>query len=127
MNIQNIVVLMLENRSFDHLLGGLNKLNPAIAGLVGNEFNLDDPRDPQSAKTTVTPSPQFPTPYGIPFDPAHEFLDVQKQLYGPAPGNANPAEPNPPVEAAPMNLFAAGSDLAEPLFHPRGHVGRAVG
>ncbi|SPE59650.1 putative Phospholipase C [Verrucomicrobia bacterium] len=110
MSIQNIVVLMLENRSFDHLLGSLNTLNPSVAGLAGNEFNYADPRNPQSAKTNVTPATQFATPYDIPFDPQHEFADVQMQLYGPAP-SANPAQPavpnapTPDPEAAPMNGF----------------------
>jgi phospholipase C len=107
MNIQNIVVLMLENRSFDHLLGALNTVNPQVAGLTGTESNLADPRNPGSAKTPVTPADQYQTPYAIPFYPAHEFLDVQTQLYGPGPGSnpAKPPPPNPPTDAAPMNGF----------------------
>ena len=40
--IQNIVVLVLENRSFDSILGSLSLtgLNPNVDGLTGNEFNL---------------------------------------------------------------------------------------
>jgi phospholipase C len=107
MNIQNIVVLMLENRSFDHLLGALNTVNPQIAGLTGTESNLADPRNLGSVKTPVTPAEQYQTPYDIPFDPSHEFLDVQTQLYGPGPGNdpAKPPPPNPPADPAPMSGF----------------------
>ena len=110
MSIQNIVVLMLENRSFDHLLGSLNTLIPGVAGLSGKEFNYDDPRNPQSTKTVVTPGPQYATPYSIPFNPQHEFLDVQMQLYGPQPAAnpAQPAAPNAPTsdpDATPMNGF----------------------
>jgi phospholipase C len=117
MQIQNIVVLMLENRSFDHLLGSLNKLSPTVAGLTGAEFNYNDPRNTQSAKTLVTPSDQFVTPYCIPFDPAHEFTDVQMQLYGPRPGGAPnqpsaPNDPTPDPAAAPMNGFMHSATTA---------------
>ena len=37
--IERLVVLMLENRSFDHLLGFLKRENPKINGLTGNEAN----------------------------------------------------------------------------------------
>jgi phospholipase C len=41
--IQHIVVLMLENRSFDHMLGFMRNTDYPIDGLTGNEWN---PRDP---------------------------------------------------------------------------------
>ena len=115
MNIQNIVVLMLENRSFDHLLGSLKSINSDVEGLDGTESNVDDPRVPGSPSTQVTPATQIMAPYGIPFDPAHEFDDVQIQLYGPKPPvNANqPATPNPATDPAPMTgfLFSANSSV----------------
>ena len=33
-NLKHLVVLMMENRSFDHMLGGLCKENDAIDGLA---------------------------------------------------------------------------------------------
>jgi phospholipase C len=39
--IEHIVVLMLENRSFDNLLGKLYPASPTFDGLTGNELNLD--------------------------------------------------------------------------------------
>jgi phospholipase C len=39
--IKHIVVLMLENRSFDNLLGRLYPKSDTFDGLSGNEFNLD--------------------------------------------------------------------------------------
>jgi phospholipase C len=77
--INRFVVLMLENRSFDHLIGYLKTLNPAIDGLTGSEYsNFPDPRNPGQPPVTVSPT-AAPT---MPFDPPHEFCDVQKQLYG---------------------------------------------
>ena len=40
-NLKHIVVLMMENRSFDHMLGALRAKDVRISGLTGNEFNLD--------------------------------------------------------------------------------------
>ena len=98
---------MLENRSFDHLLGGLKSLNDQVAGLTGDEFNYDDPRSPALPKTNVTPASQFAVPYAIPFDPAHEFGDVELQLFGPRTGGdpTKPPAANPPSDPAPMSGF----------------------
>jgi phospholipase C len=98
--IQRFVVLMLENRSFDHLVGFLASENPAVAGLSGQEANYFDPNSPAAGSVTVGPA----TKYQMSFDPAHEFKDVQTQLYGPANSPA-PAPPNPPAEPARMNGF----------------------
>src|SRR5262249_15223837 len=38
-NLKHIVVLMMENRSFDHMLGALKKEDARIDGLNGNESN----------------------------------------------------------------------------------------
>jgi phospholipase C len=42
-NIKHFVVLMLENRAFDHMLGFLRSDIPGLRGLYGNETNLVDP------------------------------------------------------------------------------------
>lgn len=40
-NLKHIVVLMMENRWFNHMLGALKKPYPKINGLTGNESNPD--------------------------------------------------------------------------------------
>jgi phospholipase C len=75
--IDHFIVLMMENRSFDHILGF--QLPSNLGGLSGNEFNLADPVLPDGARVQVGPA----ISYGMPFDPGHEFADVQRQLYGP--------------------------------------------
>lgn len=37
--IKHFFILMMENRSFDHMLGHLKRINPNIRGLNGNESN----------------------------------------------------------------------------------------
>jgi phospholipase C len=51
--ISQVVVIMFENRSFDHMCGYLKQLNPDIDGLSGNESNPVKPADPTSPNVTV--------------------------------------------------------------------------
>jgi len=107
-NIQRFVVLMLENRSFDHLMGFLKASNPNVAGLTGTESNPADPNSPASPAVTVTRA----SAYAMPFDPSHEFCDVQKQLYGPDPSGKLCS--NPPTDPAAMNGFLyCGNQVAQ--------------
>jgi phospholipase C len=65
---------MLENRSYDHLLGFL----PAGEGLTGKEYNLVDPADPQSEAVYVSDSSGYIT---LP-NPSHDVVSVEKQEFG---------------------------------------------
>jgi phospholipase C len=86
--IEHVIVLMLENRSYDHMLGYL----PNGHGLTGDEFNLVDPSDPTSERVQVSNTADY-----ITIDPAHDFVSVEKQMYG----------AGPVVDPAPMNGFVA--------------------
>ena len=55
--IQHVVVLMLENRSFDHLLGALDQ---RIAGLEGVQAALRYLADPAHANAARPGSPAVP-------------------------------------------------------------------
>ncbi len=74
-NLKHIVVLMMENRSFDHMLGALKALDPRINGLTGNETNLDTTNEPAK----VLPQAEFQSQLDP--DPDHHFTAVNKQLY----------------------------------------------
>jgi phospholipase C len=88
--IEHVIVLMLENRSYDHMLGYL----PNGHGLAGDEFNLIDPSDPTSERVHVSNQAGYITAV----DPAHDFVSVEKELYGELGNIVNPA---------PMNGFVA--------------------
>ena len=87
--IEHVVVLMLENRSYDHMLGYLANGH----GLTGNEFNLVDPSDKDSERVFVSNRAAY-----ISANPGHEFESVEIQLYGHAGAVVDPA---------PMNGFVA--------------------
>jgi phospholipase C len=88
--IEHVIVLMLENRSYDHLLGYL----PNGHGLTGDEFNLVNPSDPSSEQVHVSNKSGYVTEV----DPAHDFVNVEKELFG-SQGQV--------VNLAPMNGFVA--------------------
>ncbi len=83
--VNHVVVLMLENRSFDHMLGYL----PGSWALSGDEFNRLNPDDLGSEKVFVNPNASYT---GGP-DPLHDFLSVRKQMFA----NADPAGQAPPM------------------------------
>jgi phospholipase C len=108
--IKRFVVLMLENRSFDHLFGYLKSVNPKVIGLTGNEFNQKDPNSPADPAIKVSRA----SSYVMTFDPGHEYYDVKIQLYGPLK-DADPSLPplaNPAVDPAPMTGFIASATQA---------------
>jgi phospholipase C len=81
--IEHIIVLMLENRSYDHMLGYL----PNGHGLVGDEFNLVDPSNSTSERAHVSNTSGYITA----LDPLHDFVSVEKQLFGESGQVVNPA------------------------------------
>lgn len=87
-NIDHVVVLMLENRSFDNLFGGLYPAGPSFHGLTGNEWNYN-PASPGMGTWTVWQASPGSDTGTIPFpDPGEEFTDMNSQLFGgPSPGS----------------------------------------
>lgn len=56
--IDHFVVLMMENRAFDHMLGFMKTNDNNINGLNGNEYNFWDPDNISSQKVYVTKNAQ---------------------------------------------------------------------
>jgi phospholipase C len=79
--LKHIVVLMMENRSFDHMLGALKATDPRIDGLSGNESNPDT----TGAVVKVQPQAEFQSQLDP--DPDHHFPGVDLQLFNGDNGN----------------------------------------
>jgi phospholipase C len=75
-DIKHLVVLMLENRSFDHMLGALQSNTYKIDGLDGTQFNLDSTGE----RILATKDASYSGDYNP--DVAHDFLDVNEQIFG---------------------------------------------
>jgi phospholipase C len=94
-HIQHVFVLMLENRSFDHMLGfseitgndAISGQPTAINGLTGNESNTFNGQTGTVSK---------PAARSMVVDPGHEFPDVLSQMCGPD-SKYNSASPYPPI------------------------------
>ncbi|CAO2202989.1 unnamed protein product [Urochloa humidicola] len=73
--IKNVVVLALENRSFDHMLGWTRRLlGLPVDGLTGAECN------PNSTSSSICVSAD--ASLVVPDDPGHSFEDVLEQVFG---------------------------------------------
>ena len=104
--IEHIIVLMMENRSFDHLLGFLPHPDPDYPGLAGGEHSCPvNPGNPGGRRVaaTATATPQLGN------DPGHTHRTVMLQIGqgGPAPMDGfvesyrrriegDPSAPEPP-------------------------------
>lgn len=85
--INHIVVLMMENRSFDHMLGFAQSASWPIEGLAATETNRD------SAGTEVQVSNDANFAGDLTPDPGHSGFDTLTQLYG---------DPNAPITRDPI-------------------------
>ncbi|KAF5454033.1 hypothetical protein F2P56_023730, partial [Juglans regia] len=75
--IKTLVVLVMENRSFDHVLGWLKSTRPEIDGLTGEESNRILVSDPDSPEVFVSDDALF-----VDSDPGHSFQAIREQIFG---------------------------------------------
>lgn len=90
--VKTVVVLVMENRSFDHMLGWLKTLNPEIDGLTGTECNHLNTTITNSPLVCVSDIAEFVDP-----DPGHSFQAIREQIFGQNDTSQRPV---------PMNGFA---------------------
>ncbi|XP_057498193.1 LOW QUALITY PROTEIN: non-specific phospholipase C3-like [Actinidia eriantha] len=75
--IKTVVVLVQENRSFDHMLGWMKSLNPEIDGVTGTESNPLSTSDPNSNRVYFGDRSWYVEP-----DPGHSLEAIFEQVYG---------------------------------------------
>lgn len=100
--IKTVVILCMENRSFDHMLGFMKRINPEINGLTGSESNPKSLTDATSGVVHVSDQ----APYIDPADPGHSYQDIALQIFG----SQTDTTANPP----PMSGFAAQAESEKP-------------
>ena len=106
--VNHVVVLMLENRSFDHMLGylyaGSGNVSPSgqpFEGLTGNE-SCPDSTGKQVGVYQITPS--TPNAYFMPgADPGEGYKATNDQLWG---------SDNPPASGTPATMQGFVKDFA---------------
>jgi phospholipase C len=111
--VEHVFVLMLENRSFDHMLG-FSRITgkdaetgqpAAISGLSGSESNAYNGR-------TYTVSQ--PADWTMPLDPGHEFTNVLAQLCGPGASYPSGGAYPPVNNAGYVDDYAASGGAGNP-------------
>ncbi|XP_073144967.1 non-specific phospholipase C6-like isoform X2 [Henckelia pumila] len=76
--IKNVVVLVLENRSFDHMLGWMKKsVSPSINGVTGKECNSVSTKQHGSEQICFSDDSEYVDP-----NPGHSFEAVKQQVFG---------------------------------------------
>ena len=104
--IKHIVVLMMENRSFDHMLGLLMNEIPDLRGVrIGEWSNVDD-------KGNVHPLTDDAAYQGqLRVDPPHDFWSAQQQIYA-NPGQPVTQPPQPGMRGFAVTYARAGGNPA---------------
>jgi phospholipase C len=74
-NLKHLVVLMMENRSFDHMLGSLRAVNPNIDGIPDAYSN------PDTTAAEIKPQPKAQYQGQLDPDPNHDFAPVNEQIF----------------------------------------------
>lgn len=82
--IEHLVVLMMENRSFDHMFGFLRSPGWPIDGLTGTETN------PDAGGAPVRVSPDARYSGDLTPDPGHDFISINEQVFGNSTGTGTP-------------------------------------
>jgi phospholipase C len=103
-NLKHVVVLMMENRSFDHMLGALKATNPTIDGLSGTESNPDT----TGANVTVQPLAQYQSQLDP--DPNHQFSAVNLQIF-------NSTQHGAPLPATMQGFIASYFNQQQNVVH----------
>lgn len=108
-SLKNVIVLMLENRSFDHFLGWLP--NPDSNGLTGSEFNYMD----VGTKDRSIAVGNGDSPDRTRHDPCHGFDCNMFQMFAPEQWPKVEYKTNPAGNAGFVQQdFLAGGDG----YHP---------
>ena len=111
MPIQHFFVLMLENRSFDHIFGFSPFTGPDA---ITEQQTTTGRPDPSATNTDTSTGKTYPVQSGADFslkgldvDPGHEFADVQQQLAGGNGGFVNNYAAQPAADPGRvMNCFS---------------------
>lgn len=80
----------MENRSFDHMLGWMKRLNPIINGVTGSESNRVTVSDPNNSPQEVIFFNDT-SHYVVEPDPGHSFQAIREQTFGSDEARPGPA------------------------------------
>ncbi|XP_047096404.1 non-specific phospholipase C2-like [Lolium rigidum] len=106
--IRTVVVVVMENRSFDHMLGWMKRLNPAIDGVTGAEWNPASTTDLSAGRVYFGDGAQFVDP-----DPGHSYQAIRQQIFG-SDDATGPAKMNGFAQQA---MSAGGRNMTDAVMN----------
>jgi len=109
--IKHVVVLMMENRAFDHMLGWLKEDHPTLDGLTGKECNRVDVHNESSTKYCVNKNAADRAPD----DPCHSFDCTYEEIYGKKLVNAKPPFAKPEMSGFVQNAVRRKHSPTNPV------------
>lgn len=115
--VKTLVILVMENRSFDHILGWLKSTRPDIDGLTGKEFNRLNSSEPGSPEIHVSNDAVF-----VDSDPGHSIQAITEQIFGstrvtdPAPMNGFAQQANSMSTHMPKNVMSGFKPELVPVY-----------
>ncbi|KAL3621962.1 Phosphatidylglycerol/phosphatidylinositol transfer protein [Castilleja foliolosa] len=107
--IKTVVVVVMENRSFDHMLGWMKKLNPEINGVDGSESNQINTTDPGSSKVFFRDQSHYVDP-----DPGHSFQAIREQIFG---SNQTVSSRPPPMNGFAQQAFSMNPNMTQSVMN----------
>jgi phospholipase C len=120
-SVTSVVVLMLENRSFDHMLGFLypGSVTPSgqpFEGLTGTESNPGSDGQPVAVSRI---EPTTPSAYYMPgADPGEGYMATNDQLYGSTKGPSSSGQAAPGQGFISDFAYTLGWQAKEPSSYP---------
>jgi phospholipase C len=121
----HLVVVMMENRSFDHMLGMLyTKDDPPPRGQPFDGVDGKHLKNPNPSKKdgwiAAEPARHWD---GVQGDPNHDFPNVQLQLFGSGHGLPDPLPPVPKMQGFVANYANFGHPLHDIMSHFPSYAG----
>ncbi|KAL0429377.1 UNVERIFIED_CONTAM: Non-specific phospholipase C4 [Sesamum radiatum] len=109
--IKTVVVLVQENRSFDHMLGWMKTLNPGIDGVTGSESNPLSTADPTSKRVFFGDGSLYVDP-----DPGHSIQDIFEQVFG-VPWSQDSAAKQPTMQGFAQNAERKTNGMSDTVMN----------
>ncbi|KAM7512244.1 hypothetical protein LguiB_011119 [Lonicera macranthoides] len=110
--IKTVVVLVQENRSFDHMLGWMRSLNPHIDGVTGAESNPLSTTNPASDHLFFGDRAIYVEP-----DPGHSIQDIYEQVFGGQWSQDNNKKLKPLMQGFAQNAERKEKGMAETVMN----------
>ncbi len=104
--IDHVVVLMLENRSFDNILGHLYGLSGSSSNTLRDSDGHETRVPAWTSQSTDFPSMITPDP-----DPGEAFVDMNQQIFGLVDRPSTNTSPTEPGELGPMGGFVQNYEV----------------